>query len=242
MSPEPVDRRSEWAEQVARLEEGLHHVHGVERVGEVPPPAGVRAKRVTLLDGPQRNDEAERHRDRPRKRESERRRVPVGQQLDGDDARGRREQRVLERAETQDADSNGLIAQSRLLEGVNVDGKAAARHERTEPRRHGCDDVASPEVAIFFDPRDLAVGEDVPDVRERLRAECRRKPDRVDRPEARRDVVEAGHPGDGEERPQSDCRRCSNEHERLRPGSFKVALKSEYRQPLPGVTQARMHW
>ena len=142
--------------------------------------------------------------------------MPVGEQLDGDDARSRREQRVLERAETEHADSDGLIAQSCFLESVNVNGKAAARHERAEARGHRRHDVASPEVAIVLDPRDLAVREHVPDVRERLRAECRREPDRVDGSQPCGDVVEAGHPGDREQRPQRDRCRCCDEHERLR--------------------------
>ena len=109
--------------------------------------------------------------------------MPVGEQLDRDDARCRREQRILERAETEHADAHLLIGEPCLLERVHVDREAAARDERPEAGRHRCDDVARAELAVLLDARDLAVREDVTDVGERLRAE-RARETRPDRPPA----------------------------------------------------------
>ena len=95
---EPVDGRAERAEQMPRLhEQAFEHVDRVECLREMTPPAAVRTERLALLDRPKRSDEAERHGDRPGQREAERRGVSVCKKLDGDDARGRREQRVFER-------------------------------------------------------------------------------------------------------------------------------------------------
>ena len=107
-------------------------------------PSRMRAQILAALDRPERSDEPERHRDRPRQRQPERRRVAVGQQLDGDDAGGRREQRVLQRAEAEHAHAHLLVGEPRLLERVDVDREAAARDERTEAGGHRRDDAARP--------------------------------------------------------------------------------------------------
>ena len=150
--------------------------------------------------------------------------MSVCEKLDGDDARGRREQRVFERAEAEHAHARLPVGDAGMLEGVDVDGEAAARDERPEAGRHRCDDVAGSELAVVLDPRNLAVGKDVPDVREHLRAERGHEPDRIDGPEPCRNVPEAGDPGDREERPERDQRGRNDEHERLRTCSFQMAL------------------
>jgi hypothetical protein len=81
---------------------------------------------------------------------------------------------------------------------VHVDGEAAACDERPETGRHGCEEVARPELAVAADPPDLAVSEDVSDVGKHLGAEGGHEPDRIDRPQARGDVTETRDPGNGE--------------------------------------------
>jgi hypothetical protein len=125
---------------------------------------------------------------------------------------------------------------------MHVDGEPAARDERPEPCGHSGDDIAGSKCTVVLDARNLPVGEDVAHVRERLRAERAREPDRIDRLEAGRDAVEAGDPGDCEERAERDQRARHDEHERLIACSFHVALSSESGHRHPGVTQARMHW
>ena len=88
-----------------------------------------------------------------------------------------------------------------MLESVDIDGEATARDERPEAGRHRCDEVTGPELAVPLDSRNLAVGEDIPDVREHLRAEGGNEPDRVDRLQPCRNVPEASVVQSGTERP-----------------------------------------
>ena len=109
----------------------------------------------------------------------------VEEQHDRDDARGRRQQRVLERTQAEDADTRLAVVDALLAERVQVDGEAApgdedpeaGRHERQRPR------VGEPRAAL--DPGDLPVGEHVADVGNGLGGE-RQGPHRSRQPRTRR--------------------------------------------------------
>ena len=238
---EPVDGRAERAEHVAWHEERLQDVDRVERLCKMTPTSRMHTQRITLFDRPERGDETKRYRDRPGKREPERRRVPVGEQLDRDDARCWREHRILERAETEYADAHLLIGEPCLLERVHIDCEATARDERPESGRHRCDHVTRAERAVLFDTSDLPVGKDVTDVGERLRAESAEKPHGINRLQPCSYMVETCDPRDREERPQRDHRGCNNEREQLGPGPLHMALTHEERHHHPSGTRARMH-
>ena len=63
---------------------------------------------------------------------------------------------------------------------MTIDDEAATDDERAES---GCDDRTRPrdaELRSSFEPRDLAVGDDVPEVGRQLHAEGHREPDRVE--------------------------------------------------------------
>ena len=124
---------------------------------------------------------------------------------------------------------------------MHIDREPAARNERAEAGGHRGNEVARPELAMRVDAPDLPIGEHVPDVGQHLCPEGGREPDGVDRPQPRRDLTEAGDPRDREKSAEGDDGRRNDEHERLRSGSFHVALTGERRHRYPPVTQARMH-
>ena len=89
-----------------------------------------------------------------------------------------REERVLERAEAEDADARLAVGDAGLPEGVEVDCEPAARDERPEACGDGRSGRAAAHLRPFLDAGDLAVAERVPDVREDLGREGDDEPDR----------------------------------------------------------------
>ena len=114
-------------------EEAAEHVDRLECLREPVAPVPLVAEPLAMADRPQRGGEAERHGDRPRERQAHRRRVRAArEQLDRRDAGGRCEQRVLERAEAEDAHARLAVGDTGLLERVQVEREPALRDERPE--------------------------------------------------------------------------------------------------------------
>jgi len=181
-------------------EQLAQEVDRVEPLGESVPPTPAPAQAVAQPQRREREDAADGHGDRPGHRQPRSRLVHVvDEHHDRDDARCGGEERVLEGAEPQDPDARLAIADPFLAERMEVEREASAGDERAEA---GCDEGDRPrrcQRRPAFDAGHLAVGEDVPHVGERLRAERGRQPDAVDSAQAVRDRTEAGGPRDADE-------------------------------------------
>jgi len=182
-------------------EQRLENVDRVEHLRQVSAPPGVRADRLTLLDGPQCHNESEWHRDRPRKRQPERRRVPVGEQLDRDDARRRGEQRVLERTQAEDAHADVVVGQPGRLEGMDVDPRS--RRAPTNGPKPAVTAARSLASACRSPPRPAPLRD------RRGRSRCMQRPVRRRLSRTRSGRPPAAGEGRARSRPPSSPRRVS---------------------------------
>src|SRR6266540_5489217 len=149
-------------------------------MAEGRPPAAFVPDAMTETERRERGDEAERDGDRPRQREAEARmRRPARENNHRRERGGGRKDRVLERAEPEHADARFTRLEPRVLERVTVDDEAATNNECPETRGDDCAGTPEPEPRTALDARDLAVGDDVAEVRSDLHAEGDRQPDRI---------------------------------------------------------------
>src|SRR5919204_4585322 len=194
------------------LREPPQHVQRVETVADDVPPPALPLDAIAVCERERRGDQSQRYRDHPWQREPEARMcLAAGDDDHRGDGSSRREDRVLERAEAEDADARDARVDSRRLEGEAVDDEAAADDEDAEARS---DDRARPPETHRgppFHSDDLAVRHDVPDVRSDLEPECDRKPEPVEARTEIEDPLESGCPRNTDER--TERQRAADAHE-----------------------------
>src|SRR5204863_804535 len=98
---------------------------------------------------------------------------------DRDDARGRREQGVLQGSQPEYAHARLAVVHELLTEGMQVDGEATAGDKDSEARRNQRERPGVWQARTVLDPGDLAIGQDIADVRKHIRGERKRKPARI---------------------------------------------------------------
>ena len=108
---------------------------------------------------------------------------------------GWRENRVLERAEAEDTRPCLTRIKAGCLESLAVDHEATADHERAKAGGDDRPRASEPEPGTTLHTRNLAVRDDVAEVRRELHAECDRQPDRVEVAQFVQHVAESGSPG-----------------------------------------------
>ena len=116
------------------------------------------------------------------------------------DGGGWRKDRVLERTEPEHAHARLPRRNACALERVTVDDEAAADDEHAESRGDDRACTSEPDLGSAFDARDLAVRDDVTEIRGDLHAERDRKPDPVHVIADVEDALEAGRPRDADQR------------------------------------------
>ena len=157
---EPVDGGAERPEQVLRLhEQALEHVDRVERLRQMP------SRRPACARSAARCPTAQSAATKPSGTaiahgsvSAERRRVrAVGEQQDRDDAGGRREQRVLERAEAEHAHAHLRSESPACLNAWRSTAKPPRATNAPKPAVTAATTLARPELAVVLDARHLAV-------------------------------------------------------------------------------------
>src|SRR5439155_8848135 len=108
------------------------------------------------------------------------------------------------RAQTEDAHACLARLQPRGFQGLPVDHEPSANHERAEA---GGDDRAcasNPEPWAALEARDLAIRDDIAEVRGDLHPERDGQPDRVEVAELVEHAAEAGRPRDSDRRTERE--------------------------------------
>ena len=161
-------------------EELFDDVDRIEPLRDVVAPAIAAAQPVAKPQRREREHAAGRHGDRPGHGQAATRLVDVvEQQQNRNDARGRRQQRVLERAEPEHAHARLAIVHELLPKCVQVDGEPSAGDEDAETRRNEGNGPRVGEAWSVLDPSNLAVGEHIAEVRKQLARQAQGKPDEL---------------------------------------------------------------
>jgi len=209
-------------------EELAEEMNRVQPLRDEFAPAAVAAQPLAETQRRQREDTPDRNGDRPRHRQPARGAMHVvDQQENRHDARGRRQQGVLERAEAEHADPRLTRVDELLTEGVKVEREASAGNEDAEAGGNERERTRVRERRAAVHACHLTVGEHVTEIREHFRAQRERKPAGVAMTEAVGDRAEASRPRDAD---QGRCGQPGPEHDErdhLARGSFEVRAVSE---------------
>jgi hypothetical protein len=198
------------------------HVHRLQRVPERRAPAAAVADPMPQAERRECSDEPERHRDRPREGEAEAGARRAAREDDHSRKRcDRREHGVLEGTEPEHADACLTRIEAGILERMPVDGEPAANDEDAEAGRHDRAGAPKAKTRPTLCARQLAVRDDVAEVRGELHRERDRQPVGVRGTELAQDRAEAGRPGDTGHRSQGEARTEEHEQRMLR----RVALQ-----------------
>ena len=155
-------------------------------------------------------------------------------------ARRRREDRVLERSEPEDADACVAVRPPDAAERVEVECKPAAGDERAEPRRDERRRLGRLERTAFLHTRDLPVGERVTDVRERLGSDRERKPgEALVAVDASEHGVDAG--GIRHARNRDEAERSAEDEEERELGRRPMCDAVQHCSPYPFGTRRSDH-
>ena len=173
--PDDSDRFERWAEHAAQA---------------------AAAKPLAVTDGEQGKRRSRRNADRPRERYRALRVPVVDEHEDRADERTRREDGVLERAETEHPDPGLVGRHAEILERLDVDGESAARNEHPEPGGDDRGRAQPPELDAAAHVGDLPVREGVADVGGDGARDREREPVRVRVPETGGDGHVTSRPGD----------------------------------------------
>src|SRR5262249_30516072 len=135
--------------------------------------------------------------------------------------------RVLERTETEHANTRFARLEACVLERVAVDDEAAANDEHAEAGGDDRTGMTDTEARSALRPGDLAVGDDVAEVRSDFHPEGDRKPDRIGVAELIQNAMKARSPGNADHGRQREAGAEEHEQRLLRRIALKVRGRSE---------------
>lgn len=196
-----------------QLPDNLDGLEGPSEPRSPPRPATVASP---LSEQPRHKCRPDRNSDRPGQRGAcGRLRRSADQQDERREAGRRRQQRVLEGTETQDAHPSIATRDSCIAERLLVNSEAAASDEDAEAGRDQRNHLRQLELGPSPDPGELSVGKHVAEIGDRLRHQRQRDPIRLGVQEPGLHLPEARRPGHANRPAESQGRTESNEQRQL---------------------------